>query len=160
MKKGKLTWLILFILIGLEVYAAQLAYHTIGEVISSLYLVLIGLNAIPIVLLLSKTMKKWGVVLMSIIALAILPYQFYLGSLLNPLEIEAEKLVDYLEREKGENGTYPQDLSDYNFNQARLENHFRYQKLNNEFELSYFVGTPNTSHFYLNQTGQWFYYAD
>ena len=108
-----------------------------------------------------KKREELAIGVIALIALIIVPYQFYLGGKLLHLKEEAANITAYLFEERIENGAYPQDLSGYTFTFPQLKNHFRYQPgSNDQFDLDYYVGTPNTSHYYSSELQKWEYYPD
>jgi len=144
----------------LEKFCAELAFHTIGEVLSWLYHVfVIWLNVIPMILYAVK-FKKMAVSIILGIALLLIPYNLFLGYRFIQLQDEAHAIVEYVYKTKVQTGSYPEDLSEYEFKNPHLEKHIqRYESKDNSFRLLYFVGTRGTSHSY-SPEGGWFYYPD
>jgi hypothetical protein len=144
----------------LEKFCAELAFHTIGEVLSWLYHVfVIWLNVIPMILYAVK-FKKMAVSIILAIALLLIPYNLFLGYRFIQLQDEAHAIVEYVYKTKVQTGSYPEDLSEYEFKNPHLEKHIqRYESKDNSFRLLYFVGTRGTSHSY-SPEGGWFYYPD
>lgn len=144
----------------LEKFCAELAFHTIGEVCSwGYHVVVIWLNVIPIILYAVK-FRKIAVVIILALALLLIPHQLFLGYRFIQLQDEAHAIVEYVYKTKVQTGSYPEDLSEYEFKNPHLEKHIqRYGSNDNSFRLVYFVGTRGTSHSY-SPEGGWFYYPD
>ena len=151
--------IILTTAILLERFCAELAFHTIGEVVCVLYYFAIWSNIIPI-LLYAVDFRKIALVIILAIALLIIPYNLFLGYRFIQLQKEAKSIVEYVYEIKAQTGSYPKDISGYEFKNPQLEKHIqRYDIRGNEFTLSYYVGTTGTSHWY-NSAGGWDYYPD
>jgi hypothetical protein len=152
--------LLLAVLVPLEIVCARLAYKTLGEVTSSLYLLVVGLNLVFILLAQRRRgLAAAGIVLL---ALAIIPYQLYLGDRLLRVQDEAGRIVAYAYEEKIATGDYPPTLEAYTFHDpdaAPFIQRYAVEADGSGFALAYRVGTDNTSHTYTSQTG-WSYYAD
>ena len=144
----------------LEKFCAELAFHTIGEVLSWLdHVFVIWLNVIPIILYAVK-FRKIAVVIILALALLLIPHQLFLGYRFIQLQDEAHAIVEYAYKTKVQTGSYPEDLSKYEFKNPHLEKHIqRYESKDNSFRFWYFVGTTGTSHSY-SPDGGWFYYPD
>jgi hypothetical protein len=152
--------LLVGLLVPLEIFCTHLAFETIGEIVSTLYLWGVGLNLLFIVLAFrNRTLAALGVVLL---AIAIIPYQLFLGHRLLRVQAEASRIVTYVYEEKIDTGEYPPTLANYEFHDPKMEQFiqsYRVEKDGSEFSLFYRVGTENTSHYYLSQMG-WGYYPD
>lgn len=155
-------YITILLLLILQFFCARLAYRTIGEITSSLYFAVLVLNSIPLVIFIF--MRKGLEFLLSLIlltSLIIIPYQLFLGYRLILLGQEAGSITGYIYAQRLENDAYPDDLSGYDFEFPELEDHFTYQKENeDEFYMSYHVSTPSTSHYYHSVNGKWGYYPD
>ncbi|HQY92455.1 hypothetical protein [Caldilinea sp.] len=151
--------LLLSIIVGLEIVSAFLAFYTLGEVFRTLYFAAIALNVIFIALALRY--PNAAVVGIFILALLIIPYQFWLTVRLWHLQNEAAAIVTYAYEEKLASGEYPVSLIDYNFHNEALAPYFRYRTDSPEcaFYVDYYVGSPTTSHSYCASQG-WSYYPD
>jgi len=147
-------------LVPLELFCARLAFETLGEVTSSLYFMAVGLNLIFVVLAYrSRALAALGVV---ILALAIIPYQLFLGDRLVRVQAEASRIVTYAYEERIATGDYPPTLANYAFHDPDVEpfiQSYRVEADGSGFSLYYRVGTETTSHSYRSQTG-WSYYPD
>ena len=95
------------------------------------------------------------------LALLIIPYQFWLGFRLWQLQNEAAAIVTHVYEQRLATEEYPATLEGYTFNNPSLTSHFRYQTDGPEceFRVDYHVGTPTTSHSYCPSFG-WSYYPD
>jgi len=155
-----LLFLLMASLAPLEILCAYLAYETIGEIISNLYFLAIGFNLIFIIVARrSRTLAALGTV---VLALVIIPYQLQLGYRLLRLQAEATQTVAYLYEYKAQTGTYPPDLSRYTFADPALQPYFHEYQAGGQgsnFLLSYYVGSPSTSHTFSPENG-WSYYPD
>lgn len=144
----------------MERFCAVLAFHTIGEVCSWLYhIVVIWLNAIPMILYAVK-FRKTAVAVVLALALLLIPNQLFLGYRFIQLQAEAHAIVEYVYETKAQTGSYPKDLSEYEFKNPHLEKHIqRYKPEDNSFMLTYYVESSDTSHWYDSKNG-WHYYPD
>ena len=160
-KINKILYLLtLGLLIALEVFCAKLAFETLGEITSGLYMGIVILNIIPIILL---TQKKTTLanILFLIIALVVIPWQVCLAKKLTSLKEEAANITAYAYEQRVQSGNFPKDLSGYTFSFPKLQKHFTYIKESNgQFKILYFVGTESTSHFYYSEHQRWSYYPD
>ena len=152
--------LLVGILIPLEVFCARLAFETIGEVTSMLYFMALGLNLIFVLLAFrSRALATLGIILL---ALAIIPYQLFLGDRLVRIQAEASRIVTYVYEEKLATGDYPSTLANYKFHDPNVDafiQSYRVDADSDGFSLFYRVGTETTSHSYISQVG-WGYYPD
>lgn len=150
---------LLFLFVTLELIAVALALQTIGEVIAALYLWAIALNFFLVVLAFRYTLA--ATVGITILMLLLVPYQVWLGRRLWDLQNEAAEVVAYVYEYRLAAGEYPATLDEYTFEDASLGPYFYYSTIGEdcEFYVSYFVGTPNTSHSYCPAFG-WSYYPD
>jgi hypothetical protein len=162
MKKTE-TWLfalLLGTLVPLEVFCAYLAYETIGEVVSVLYFLAVGINLVFILLAVrSRSLAALGVVAL---ALLIIPYQLFLGQRLVRVQAEATRIVSFAYEQKISTGEYPPDLGSYTFHDPEMEKYvqeYRADKSLGGFVVFYRVGTESTSHSYSPRYG-WGYYPD
>lgn len=158
--KGRTIFLVLLcVLVALELVSAALAFETLGEVFRTYYLAAVALNILFVFLAFRylRAATAGAVVL----ALLIIPYQFWLGFRLWQLQNEAAAIVTHVYEQRLTLQEYPASLDGYTFDNASLASHFRYQTdvQDCEFHVDYYVGTPNTSHSYCPSFG-WSYYPD
>ncbi len=162
MKKGEtlLFGLLMLVLIPLELMCAYLAYETIGEVVSVMYFLAVGINLVFIVLAVrNRTLAALGAV---VLGLVIIPYQLVLGQRLLRVQAEAARVVSYVYEQRLATGEYPADLSNYEFHDSAMASYvqnYRPDETRGGFVFAYRVGTETTSHTYSPQDG-WSYYAD
>jgi hypothetical protein len=157
-------YIAIFSLVVLEIFCGKLAYETIGEIDSAVYFLIVAINLIPILLLILNKQKQLAIGIILLIGVAIVPYQLYLGNKLLALKEEAANITAYLYEQKIDNNIYPNDLSGYVFAFPALKNNFHYSDKSandaDQFDLSYYAGTADTSHFYNSDTKKWSYYTD
>jgi hypothetical protein len=162
---NKKTETLLFVLlvgflIPLEIFCADLAFETIGEVASTLYFIAVGINLLFLVLAFrNRMLASLGVFLLAIV---IIPYQLYLSDRLVRVQTEASHIVAYVYQERIDTGEFPSNLADYEFHDREMEQFIKTYRVENDgsqFSLFYRVGTENTSHYYLSESG-WGYYPD
>jgi hypothetical protein len=162
LKKGEtlLFGLLMLVLIPIELLCAYLAYETIGEVVSVIYFLAVGINLVFIVLAVrNRTLAALGAV---VLGLVIIPYQLVLGQRLIRVQAEAANVVSYVYEQRLASGEYPADLSNYEFHDSAMASYvqsYRPDETRGGFVLAYRVGTETTSHTYSPQDG-WSYYAD
>jgi hypothetical protein len=165
--------ILLAILIPLEFYAAHLAFETLSELASGFYYFIIIFNLLPIGLFFLER-RTVAMILCVGLAAFIIPYQLYLGYIHSNLKEEAANITNYVYDYKLEKGVYPKTIANYKFKYPELKQHFRYSTRTKKFQgdkltwiddpqgfqLSYYVGTTSTSHFYNPKLKQWGYYPD
>lgn len=148
-------------LIITELFCANLAFETLGEVMSALYLFIITINIVPLLLLIVNKRRQLALGIIFLIGFVVIPYQFYLAQKLVSLKEEAANLTTYLYDQKKSTSVYPKDISGYLFTFPELKKNFNYSRESeNQFSLYYYVGSQTTSHFYHSDTKKWGYYPD
>ena len=135
-------------LILLEIACAVLAYHTIGGLVSGLYYLLIMLNIVP--LLAGLVSRRLAVIGLLVIATLIIPYQLLLGVRWWRVQREADRIVLHLR-----SGA---PASSYVFRDAGTRPFITIAP-RPDTDVSYWIGSPSTSHWYDPKYG-WLYYPD
>ena len=154
-------YIAIFSLVVIEIFCGKLAYETLGEITSAVYFLIIAVNIIPVILIILNKQKNISIGIILFLGFMIIPCQFYLGSKLLSLKEEAANLTAYLYEQKISNNDFPKNITGYEFTSPGLKKYFNYtQKADDQFALSYYVGTPTTSHFYNSDTKKWGYYPD
>ncbi|MBN1125212.1 MAG: hypothetical protein JXA82_09395 [Sedimentisphaerales bacterium] len=143
--------------VPVELFCARLAYHTLGEVTSDLYFMAVWLNLIFLVVAIRS--PGFASILTFLLAGLILPYQLYLGDRLRRLQTEAGRIVAYAYEVRLKEQQFPPDLSGYKYEDETVEKFFSYNKSEDTFQLTWYVGTKSTSHWYNPKQG-WCYYPD
>jgi hypothetical protein len=152
--------LLLSLLILIEVACALLAYFTLGEVMSSFYLLPIGLNLFFVLLFFRR--RRVAVVGMIVLALLLVPVQVVLGIEVVRVQAEAARIVTYVYGYRDQTGHYPADLNEYVFHDLEVRSHFgSYQRDSAPpgFVLYYWAGSATNSYWYSSHSG-WGYYPD
>jgi len=152
--------LLITLLILLEVAFALLAYFTLGEVISSLYILPISLNLLFVLLFFRR--RHVAVIGMIILALLLIPVQVVLGIEMARVQVEAARIVTYVYGYRDQTGRYPANLSEYVFHDPEMRPHFGAYQRDGEppgFVLYYWAGSATNSYWYSSHTG-WGYYPD
>lgn len=179
MRTRKLTLTFGQLFVGLfiaESLCAILAYSTLGDLAGFAYVFgVILLNSIVVAL--SFRNRTAAVVGAVVVALLVIPYQVVLGHRWLIVQEEADRIVAYAYERRTSNGSFPADLSDYQFRNAYartfiqgnylvLRGNFAtdeqgqiYYVEGKGFELCYWVGIEGTPHCYTPATG-WRYYSD
>ena len=153
--------LLLGALIPLEFVCALLAYETVGETTSGIYLVsIIGLN----LLFLAVAFRYRAVAAIAVVGLALLiiPYQVILGDRLLRVQAEVTRLVSSVYEQKFMSGVFPSDLSGYTFSDTEMKTFIQSYQVSQtceQFTIFYRVGSESTSHWYSSEDG-WGYYPD
>lgn len=150
----KRVLLLAVVLLPIEYGCARLAYHTIGEIIAGLYVMLVLANVLPLALVMFA--PRGARTLLILLALVIIPYQLFLGVRWWRVHREAQRIVDYATAQKSATGTYPADLTGYTFRDGGVREFITYD---GSTRVVYSVGTPGTSHWYEEGQG-WLYYPD
>jgi hypothetical protein len=156
-------WLAFALLLGsatvFELYASYLAYYTIGEIVSSLYLLAIGVNLLPMIVVARRF--RYACVLLISLWMWLVPYQLYLLARWTVLDGEMRSVVARVEAIRARTGAYPAGLSQVPFSRPEFAKEFIYQfdPKSGRFFLSYHVGSSDTSHDYYSAHGH-FYYPD
>ena len=160
----KVEWvlfsLLMITLILLEALCARLAYQTLGEIMSTVYALLVVLNLVP--LWLATRSRAAAALVAATLALLIIPYQLLLADRLWRVQAEADHVLTYLHEQRLSTGQYPANLSEYRFHDSEMAAYvhdYQIDETQGGFVLSYSVGTPTTSHTYSPATG-WTYYPD
>lgn len=152
--------LLMSLLILLEAACAWLAYFTLGEVLSSFYLVPISLNLFFVLLFFRR--RRIAVIGVIVLALLLVPVQVVLGIEVARVQAEAARIVTYIYGYRDQTGHYPANLSDYVFHDPEVRSHFgAYQRDSAPagFVLYYWAGSATNSYWYSSHTG-WGYYPD
>lgn len=145
--------------VGLELVAAVLAYHTIGEMaMASVWLLTGWLNVLAVVTF-AIGWRRVAVALLAFVALGIVPRQVFLAARWARVHAESAEIVEYLDREAARTGGYPTDLSGYRFRRPAVADLIKYRPETGDYTLYYSVATPTTSHWYSPGDG-WSYYPD
>jgi hypothetical protein len=148
------------VLVPVEIACAFLAYWTISEVTMLLYLFVVTTAnlGLLVIAIWSRPLAFFGGI---VLGLLIIPYQLALGRRLLQLDSETRRIVAFLNEQKERTGAFPDDLSSYTFQDHATQTYVTYRPSpnQNEFELFYYVGTPNTSHLFSSRRG-WSYYPD
>jgi len=151
------------ILVGLELFAANLAYANYGWSKSAILYIITYFNIVPIILFYLKK-RFFGLILLLGLGAFIIPNQLILTEKLTLLKEEAGNIVNFVYLKKQENGSFPENIEDYQFVYPELREHIDYRKYEhspNDFQVLYYVGTKNTSHYYTHSSGpNWDYYDD
>jgi hypothetical protein len=152
--------LLLSLLILVEVTCALLAYFTMGEVMSSFYILPISLNLLFALLFFQR--RRAAIAGIIILALLLIPVQIVLGLEVARVQVEATHIVTYVYGYRDQTGQYPANLSEYVFHDPALRPHFgTYQRDSAPagFVLYYWAGSATNSYWYSSHTG-WGYYPD
>ncbi len=164
MMNKKAEWilfaLLMITLILLEALCARLAYETLGEIMSTVYALLLVLNLVPLGL---AVRNRAAAALVDVaLALVIIPYQLILADRLWRAQAEANHVVAHLYEQRLSTGQYPPNLSEYRFRDPEMAAYihdYQADEAQGGFVLSYWVGSSTTSHTYSPATG-WTYYPD
>ncbi len=148
------------LLIVIEIACALLAYFTLGEVMSSCYLLPISLNLLFVLLFFRR--RRVAVVGVIILALLLIPVQIVLGIEVVRVQAEAARLVTYVYGYRDQTGHYPANLDEYIFHDPEVRSHFGVYQRDSAppgFVLYYWAGSATNSYWYSSHTG-WGYYPD
>lgn len=152
--------MLMVVLVPLEVACGLLAYETLGEITSALYLIATGVNLLFVLLAIRHPTAAAAGAL--ILGLLIIPYQAILGDRLVRVQGEAARIVGYAYEERLAEGGFPADLTDYAFHDPAMRPYiqsYRSDETGGRFSLCFRVGTVSTSHCYTPELG-WTYYPD
>ena len=94
------------------------------------------------------------------IGVLIIPYQIFLVVQWSELKKESSMIVKYVYNYQTENGEFPNNIADYEFENNKLAANFLYDINAEGFRLLYYIGTKGTYHFYYHNAGKWAYYPD
>jgi hypothetical protein len=152
-----LTWanampviLLAALLIPLEWSCAALSYHTIGEITSAMYYMLIFVNVVPLLVFFAS--RRLAIIGLLVIATLIVPYQLFLGVRWWRVHREAERIGAQLQ-----SGA---PASKYVFRDSGTRPFITFGgPVSQPHSVDYWIGTPSTSHWY-DPTLGWCYYAD
>ena len=153
--------LLALLLIPLEFAAAQLAYHTIGEVVSGMMLLAIFLNVVPLAFLVWS--RSAAITALLIVALLFIPYQLHLGIRWWRVHSEADRLRAWVEAQTT-TGAPPPNLTAYTFRDRGAAPFIRYTAggphYPGTYHLAYWVADSGTSHWWVPEQRFWMYYPD
>lgn len=150
----------LLVLIPTEIWCAQSALETQGEVMQALLGALVWSNVIWICL--GVWSPRASLVALLVTALLIIPYQVFLLGRLTWLNTEMMQLVDARLRLRAEGKAIPATLDDFKFSDPDVKQFihgYGASEDGKDFSISYFVVQPGITHSYSSKTG-WFYYPD
>ncbi len=155
-------WVGLFIvLLGLEMWCAYAAFETIGVVTSALYWAVV-ITANSMVVAACFLNRPTATALVVLLALLIIPYQCLLMVRHAHVREEAKSIVAFVSETKARTGTFPEDLTSYEFKRPRVSKYIQQYSVGEQhggFIVTYCVGTEQTSHWYSPKSG-WDYYPD
>ena len=158
MTQGR-TLLVLFaVVLPIEFGCGLLAFHTIGEIVSGLYRLLLLLNLVFLAVFVIG-FRRSAFVTILLLAFCIVPYQVTLGIRWWLVHNEAVRVVEFATQAKSETGAFPVDLSAHRFRNTSVKQYVFYSSESDRFRVSYYIGTPNTSH-WCDNGGDWDYYPD
>jgi hypothetical protein len=147
--------------VPLEILCTLLAYETLGEITSKLYLIsTIGINLLLFVLFFRY--QSVAILGVFVLALLIIPYQTMLGNRLMRVQAETIHIVAFVYEQKTTSGKFPSDLSRYSFHDVEMKTYIQSYQLDEadeKFTVFYRIGTESTSHWYSSKEG-WGYYPD
>jgi hypothetical protein len=146
------------LLIPLECAAALFAYHTIGEVLSYFLLLAVALLNVPAFVLL-PTSRRAARAVFVLVALGFIGWQLFLAARWCRVYAEAERVVAYAQNTVARTGRPPANLNAYKPASPGAHAFIRYTPDGASFHVSYWIGTPTTSHTYRPGVG-WTYYPD
>ena len=159
--RTRLSFLVLLVLIvPLEYACARLSFHTLGEIAEGLYLFAVLLNLV-FVFIFAVGCRRLAMVCVILLAAWIVPYQARLGHRWWLIQHECARIIDFVNEAKSETGEIPKNLRDYQFRNRLTRKYIRYGSNRNgaSFQVTYHVGTRNTSHWFVDGQG-WNYYPD
>jgi hypothetical protein len=155
------TWLIS---LPIQFSAAYFTFETIGEVTCGIVVVMtICFNIIALPIFFRWFYPGIICVLVSLSYGAILVgYQAHLGVRMYFVRSEARSIVSWAYAEHEQTGKFPKDLTGYVVRYPSYQGYLQGYHSNGEEQMSvsYYVGTPNTSHYYSTEQNGWGYYPD
>ena len=141
----------------LEIICISLVWNTMGEVMSVLWgmIVIVG----NVIIFASMLLRRRWLPASLLVALVLLtcPYPIWLQIKLEFLEIEARQIIAYAEGVRLQTGSYPANLSGYQFRRAWTSSSFSYNHAG--FRLHWWAHQPGVSHWY-TPSGGFDYYPD
>jgi hypothetical protein len=149
-------------LVPLEVLCAFLAFHTLGEIVSGFYFLLVALNlnlVFVAIAIFSRTLAAIGAVALG---LAIIPYQLVLADRLMRVQAEVTRILTFAYEQRQATGEYPADLRAYTFHDPDTRQYLEGYSAppgGRAFTVGYYVGSKDASHWYCSITG-WHYNPD
>jgi len=147
------------LLVSVEVAAGALAFHTVGELASVCSIALVALNVPVLVFVWSK--PRAAMVSAFLLFVLLVPHQALFGLRWLRVRGEAERLVDATHEARFCCDEFPPSVDFYRprFPRAMRFIQYRRDDSGDSFEVSYWVGTRGTSHWYDSASG-WHYYPD
>ena len=158
----RLALLLLVVLLPIEIAGCAASYETLGEADSFMLIcVCLLLNTFGFILCLARFWPS--AVSMITFGLLFTGYQTFLVARMHIVATEAANIVGWAYSQKLKTGSYPEDLADYNFldpDCVKFVDYVKFIDQNDEqFSVTYYVGTRSTRHWYNQQNG-WSYYPD
>lgn len=139
----------------LEIVCVGFVRETAGEIVSGLFgaVVIVGNLVVFAGILLRR--PRLTALLLAALVLVTCPFPIYWKVRLNFLESEAKRIIAYAQTTKLRIGSYPPDLSGYQFQRAWTASRFTYSPA--EFRLGWWVVQPGVSHWYTPKGGFGYY---
>lgn len=154
--RPRLGWLLTAAIV-LELAAAQLAWHTIGEIHAGMLHVFVWLNALVVVAARRRWYRRTGIVGLSLFAILV-PCQAVLGVQWMAIHTDAERMLQTAKAQQARTGEAPERLPQFEASYDWIEPHLRYRLHDGEPTVSYWIGTCSTSHW--STDDGWDYYPD
>ena len=154
--RTRLAWLLTGAVI-LELAAAQLAWHTVSELDAGLMHLALWLNALVVVAALLDARRIAGALTLALFALLV-PPQIVLGIEWTAIHIDAERMLQSAKAHQARTGETPESLPQFEASFGWIERHLHYRRIDGEPVVSYWIGTPSTSHW--STPEGWAYYPD
>ena len=153
--------LAIVVVVGSEILAARLAWHTMGEIAQDM-LVLLVLYANVFFVPLALWRPNRGLPPLLLFWLLIVPANLFLGVQLGRAHLEAGRIVEFAHAQRTETGAFPDDLREYRFRDPRIEDGiYRYRSGSPDVFAVYYgaPGQEDVAHWYDSESG-WGYYPD
>ncbi|MEZ6098795.1 MAG: hypothetical protein R3E01_07485 [Pirellulaceae bacterium] len=156
--QGRNLLVLLTVVLPIEFCCGLLAFHTIGEIVSAFYRLLLLLNVAFLVAFVVG-LRRFAFVAILLLAFCMIPHQLTLAVRWWCVHNEAVRVAEFAKQTKNETGAFPIDLSAYRFRNTNAKQFISYRGASDSFLVSYYVGTPNTSH-WCDNGKDWEYYPD
>lgn len=149
------TFVLLMVLSTSEVFLAYNVLYTEGELIQSLYWILVGIN-IPLFAI-AFWKPKWSLWGGLILGALLLPWQAAENRKWAQIHEEVVAIIQFAEAEQNRSGSYPNTLSEYDFKRGWTDQHITYGGEGDFYQISYFMDDDSISYWYDPEVGFGYY---
>lgn len=154
----RITAFALLVVLGVsQAFLAHNVLYTEGEIIQTLYWLLVGVN-LPL-LAIAFWKPKWALWGGLILGALLLPWQTAENRKWAQIHEEVVEVIRFVEEEAITTGNYPENLEGHDFQHDWVDQHITYSREGTIYRLSYFMDHDSISYWY-DPVGGFDYYPD